>query len=362
MTRPTRAKIDLNAFKANYDLAARLAGDAVCMAVIKANGYGHGICEVAKALPDAPLAVACVDEALVLRNSGIDNPILVLEGAFTANEVLLADTNNIQLVVHSCQQIEQLKENNSSIDNVEVWLKLNTGMNRLGFRPNLAVPMMSELQGLSAVRVLGAMTHFSCADEIDKTHTEEQLAVFSSSVEVIRLSRNKFQLSAANSAALIEHPSTRFDQVRPGIILYGSSPFSHLSADELNLQAVMHLESRIMAVHDLSAGDCVGYGRTWCASKDSRIGVVAIGYADGYPRHAPTGTPVWIEDRIVPLVGRVSMDMLMVDLSFHPDAQVGTLVELWGSHLSVDEVAKAADTIGYELLTGITSRVPRVYS
>ncbi len=362
MARPVCARINLDAFRANYQVACHHAPDATCMAVIKADGYGHGICPLAQALPDVPLAVACVEEAQALRDGAIDNDIMVLEGFFTDDELAIAEVYQLQLVIHTEQQLAMLSEYSARGKGISVWIKLNTGMNRLGFRPELAATLLARLQSISSVRVVGLMTHFACADEIDRSKTEQQLALFRSALDSLGSSVEGLQISAANSAGLIAHQEAHFDQVRPGIMLYGSSPFDHRSAESLGLQAVMSLESALMSIHELNAGDCVGYGGTWCASRDTRIGIVAIGYGDGYPRHAPSGTPVWIGDRVVPLVGRVSMDMMAVDLSYHPDAKVGDPVELWGANLSVDEVAKAAGTIGYELLTGITARVPRNYS
>ncbi|WP_250655088.1 alanine racemase [Alkalimarinus coralli] len=362
MTRPTFAKIDLNAFKANYQLASTLAGDALCVAVIKANGYGHGICQIARAIPDAPLAVACVDEAIAMRKNGIDNPVVVLEGAFSIEEVLLAAEHKLQLIIHSEYQLEQLNALTEVNQPVAVWLKLNTGMNRLGFKPALARELVYRLKQTPLVKLVGLMTHFSSADELETTETERQLALFSSVVNNLGSMSEGLLLTAANSAALLAHKSAHFDCVRPGIILYGSSPMPHLSSEALGLAAVMSLESRIMAIHEVNAGDCVGYGGTWRASRETKVGTIAVGYGDGYPRHAETGTPVWVGDRVVPLIGRVSMDMLTVDLTYHPDAKVGDAVELWGKNVSVDEVAMSAGTIGYELLTGVTSRVPRLYS
>ncbi|UZE96901.1 alanine racemase [Alkalimarinus alittae] len=361
MTRPIVATIDLQAFKANYALAKKFAGDALCVAVIKANGYGHGICEVAKALPDSTLAVACVDEAMLLRNEGIDNPVVVLEGAFTGEELAFAAAHKLQLIVHADYQIEQLAQFQHKDAVIDVWLKLNTGMNRLGFSPAISVDVLTKLKALTSVHVVGVMTHFSSADEIDKAVTEQQLALFRSAVHEMGVAADGLLLTAANSAALIEHKATRLDCVRPGVMLYGSSPLDHLSSEAMGLKAVMSLQSRIMAIHEIEAGDCVGYAGTWRASRTTKIGTIAAGYGDGYPRHAETGTPVWIGDRVVPLIGRVSMDMLSVDLSYHPEVNVGDEVELWGKNISVDEVAKSAGTISYELLTGVTARVPRRY-
>lgn len=361
MTRPAVATIDLAAFRANYELAAARACGAQCVAVIKADGYGHGICQVARELPESPLAVACVDEAMRLRSDGVDNSVVVLEGAFSAEEVTLASAQKLQLIVHSDYQIEQLAALQLEDVTVAVWIKINTGMNRLGFSPAIANKVLAKIGGLSSVRVLGLMTHFSCADEMDVSETERQLMLFGSVVKQLGDAADGLLLTAANSAGLLEHKGSHFDSVRPGIMLYGSSPFSHISSESLGLKPVMSLESRIMAIHELEAGECVGYGGTWRASKSARIATIAMGYGDGYPRHAEAGTPVWIGDRVVPLIGRVSMDMLTVDLSYHPDAKVGDAVELWGKNVSVDEVAKSSGTISYELLTGVTSRVPRRY-
>lgn len=360
MTRPAIAKIDLQAFRHNYELAAKLAGGSQCVAVIKANGYGHGICQVAREVPDSSLAVACVDEAMLLRSEGVDNPIVVLEGAFAFDEVELAAQQKLQLIVHSEYQIEQIAELQIS-DSIGIWLKINTGMNRLGFIPAVVGDMLARLKAIPSVNILGLMTHFSCADEVDTSETERQLALFESVVSELGSKADNLRLTAANSAALLEFKASRFDSVRPGIMLYGSSPLAHVSSESIGLKSVMSLESRIMAIHELQEGECVGYGGTWRASRATRIATIAIGYGDGYPRHAETGTPVWIGDRVVPLIGRVSMDMLTVDIGFHPDAKVGDVVELWGRNVSVDEVAKSAGTISYELLTGVTLRVPRHY-
>lgn len=358
MTRPAVAFIDLEAFRANYQLAASLSGDAQCVAVIKANGYGHGICEIAKELPLSTLAVACVDEAVQLRASGVDNPIVVLEGAFSVEEARIAADLKLQLIIHAGYQIEQLE---TVAADIGVWVKINTGMNRLGFAPPAVSQALSMLRGLSSAQVLGLMTHFACADEIDTSETKRQLAIFSSTVKALGNAADGLLLTAANSAALLAYNASHFNSVRPGVMLYGSSPFAHRSSESLGLKPVMSLESRIMAIHEIETDECVGYGGTWRASRATRIATVAIGYGDGYPRHAEIGTPVWIGDRVVPLIGRVSMDMLNVDLSFHPDAKVGDVVELWGKNVSVDEVAKSSGTISYELLTGVTARVPRQY-
>ncbi len=361
MTRPARARIDLAALRHNFAVLAGRAGDSQCYGVIKADGYGHGIGQVARALETAPkFAVAYLQEALRIREAGIDKPVLLLEGVFGAAELPICAAQGFEVMLHAWAQIEDLAQaGRGDLPPLAVWLKLNTGMNRLGFAPEQALEAVARLRTLPNVRVLGAMTHFACADDPDLTHAQRQLDCL---LRWRELAGPGLSYAAANSAALIALPDARLDWVRPGIMLYGSSPFPHISADELGLRPVMHLQSALLATRDLKAGDTVGYGAAWRATGPSRMGVVAIGYADGYPRHAPQGTPVWVAGQRVPLIGRVSMDMITVDLSQCPQAQVGDPVELWGGRVSVDEVADRAGTISYELLTGVTQRVPRQYA
>lgn len=358
MTRPARACIDLAALRHNYSLLAGLAGQTRCYAVIKADGYGHGIGQVARALADTPkFAVAYLQEALSIREAGIDKPVLLLEGFFDTEEMAVCAAQGIEVMLHAPYQLEMLAQAELQAP-LAVWLKLNTGMNRLGFSPEAAEQVLEHLRKLPQVRIMGVMTHFACADEEDLGSAQRQL-------QKLLAFRNGagagLPFAAANSAALVALPEARLDWARPGIMLYGSSPFAHRTAAELGLKPVMKLESALIAVRDLQEGDAVGYGALWRAKGPARMGVVAIGYADGYPRHAPQGTPVAVKGQRVPLIGRVAMDMITVDLTALPSAQVGDPVELWGSQVSVDEVAAHAGTISYELLTSVTKRVPRCY-
>ncbi len=360
MTRPACARIDLAALRENFAVLDQRAGASQCYGVIKADGYGHGIGQVAHALATTPkFAVAYLQEALRIREAGIDKPVLLLEGVFGVSEFATCATNGFEVMVHAWEHVEQLAQAEwGDLPPLVVWLKLNTGMNRLGFVPDQALAALARLRTLEHVRVLGVMTHFACADEPDLDHAQRQLDCL---LRWREQAGPGLWYAAANSAALVALPDARLDWVRPGIMLYGGSPFPHISADELGLRPVMHLQSALIATRQLVAGDTVGYGAAWRATGPSRMGVVAMGYADGYPRHAPQGTPVWVAGQRVPLIGRVSMDMMTVDLSQCPQAQVGDLVELWGARVSVDEIAKQAGTISYELLTGVTQRVPRIY-
>ncbi|MCA9915980.1 MAG: alanine racemase, partial [Anaerolineae bacterium] len=349
MARPARARINLAAFRHNLQLAIKWAGNAQVAAVIKADGYGHGIVAVARAAEQdgCMLAVASIEEAARVRAAGIVAPILLLEGFFHASEPDESGFDGLQWVIHSEHQLAALEERDSGLDVVRplsVWLKFNTGMNRLGLPVLQAESFVSRVCRLASVRLEGVMTHFACADEPENDFSGLQMARFDSvlsTLDQVALPQG-LKRSLCNSAGLQQMPAARGDLVRPGIMLYGASPFFARTAVQQGLHAVMSLESELIAVNELAEADCVGYGLTWCASRVSRIGVVAMGYADGYPRHAPSGTPVWVSGKRVPLVGRVSMDMLTVDLTDHEVASVGDHVELWGANVSVDEVARSA--------------------
>ena len=331
------------------------------IAMVKADAYGHGVATIAPLLQDQvdAFGVAFLDEALALRARGIRSPIAVLEGVFSASELAAARQADLQLAVHSPEQVALLQAAPSGPP-VCVWLKLNTGMNRLGFRPPEALLIWRQLKALSAVSHIHLMTHFSRADELSSNQTELQWGRFSAVRDALSLQQGApLTTSVANSAAILAWPQTQSDWMRPGIALYGSSPFSDQTAESLGLQPVMTLHSRVIAVHALQAGDEVGYGAAWVADAPARIAVVAIGYGDGYPRHARNGTPVLINGQRCALAGRVSMDMITVDLGSVP-AQPGDEVVLWGEGLPADEVAEAASTISYELFCRLTPRVRRV--
>jgi alanine racemase len=356
MPRATVARISTEALRHNYRKAVAMAGGARAMAVIKADGYGHGIQTVARALQeDAPkFAVACIEEALAIREAGVTAPVVLLQGPHSPEDVITGADQDFELVIHSEHQLRWLEE---SARVPTLWIKVNTGMNRLGFSPADIAGVMDLLASAElASRVTGFVTHFACADDASSDNTARQTACFLDAVDPWpELAR-----SLGNSAAHFLEGQPMFDWTRPGIMLYGGSPMIGQLGPELGLQPVMTLEAELTSVRTLKPGESVGYGASWTATGETPMGIVAVGYGDGYPRHAGTDTPAWVNGRRIRLIGRVSMDMLAVDLTEAPDAQPGDKVELWGRHVSVDEVARHAGTIGYELLTGVTVRVPRV--
>ncbi len=355
--RPLVATVDLSAIAHNYALAKRCAPGRQAFAVVKANAYGHGVREVVTVLHDVAdgFAVASLEEAAEVRALQGEARILLLEGCFEADEYAFAAQLGLDVVLHSEQQAQQLLAANLARP-LNLWLKLDSGMHRLGFSAAAVRDWHGRLLGAAQVAELNLLSHFACADERGSETTELQLEQF---LDLLDL--DFAQRSLANSAAILTIPAAHMDWLRPGIMLYGATPFADLSAAQLGLRAAMSLTAQLIACREIAAGEAVGYGNTWRAERASRIGTVSCGYADGYPRHAPAGTPVVILGQRVPVVGRVSMDMLMVDLTDLPQAVQGDAVELWGAQLPVDEVAQAAGTIGYELLSKVTARVPRRY-
>jgi len=353
---PAAAHIELSmaALRHNVCRARDYAPESKIMAVIKANAYGHGLIRIAQNLSAAvdALAVARLDEAVRLREAGVKGRILILQGFSQVDEIEALLHYHLDVVVHSEQQV-QLLESVALSGVLSVFLKIDTGMNRLGIRPEQFAGLLSRLQRCQCVhQSMVFMTHFANADDVQDTKTEQQLAVFN---EVTRgLDTEK---CVANSAAIIAWPETRFDWVRPGLMLYGVSPMLIGSAEEFGLLPVMSLYSRIIDIKQVKKGETVGYGATWKAGKNTCLGVVSIGYGDGYPRHAKQGTPVLIGNKRVPLIGRVSMDMLAVDLNGCSGVQLGDQVVLWGDGLPVEEIATCSGTIPYTLLCGITQRV-----
>ncbi len=359
MQRLVKATIDLPALRRNYALARCRADGRQVWPVVKADAYGHGMFEVARALADADgFCVADLDEGLQLRVAGITQPILVIQGVHSGAGLAAAAEAGLTLGVHGTEQLELIEKDASKLasGSLRLWLKIETGMHRLGLEAEKTLEAQDRLSGLAAVAELGLMTHFACADSADHPLTEAQATAFGR----VALSA-KGPTSACNSAALLTGCYRNDTVVRPGIMLYGASPLLGRSAAGLELAPVMTLHSRILAVKEVPAGCSVGYGASWTASEDTRIGIVAVGYGDGYPRHAPSGTPVRVDGCEVHTLGRVSMDSLTVDLRRAAQVRVGDEVVLWGQGLAVDEVATAAGTIGYELLTGVSSRVPREY-
>ena len=355
MTRPIRATIDRAALRGNFSLARQRAGGAKLWAVVKANAYGHGLLRTAAALGDIADGFALLDiaDAVLLRDAGIRQPILLLEGFFEADELPLFAQYGLTPVVHTLEQAAMLVDT-SLPTRLPVYLKINTGMNRLGLSAEESCAALTALETSPNVSHVTLMTHFADADMA--RGIAWQMARFADATQGCHQ-----PVSLANSAALLRFPETHRGWARPGIMLYGSSPFpQEASAEALGLRPVMTLASELIAVRDLEAGERVGYGGMFTAEKPMRIGVVACGYADGYPRHAPGGAPVLVEGRRARIVGRVSMDMITVDLDGIADAGIGSPVVLWGEGLPVDDVAAAAGTIGYELLCALAPRVPVV--
>ncbi|TFH12535.1 MAG: alanine racemase [Nitrosomonadales bacterium] len=353
MSRPIHALIDLSALEHNLTVVRRYAPRSRVMAVIKADAYGHGLLRAAEAFKSADgFAILELDAAIRLREAGYRQTILLIEGFFSTSELALFEHYRFCTVIHHSEQLEMLSTCKRP-RGLDVFLKLNTGMNRLGFTPEQFPAAIESLKSNSAVGKITLMTHFACADEPKGGKgVSEQLQCFNAVTAGWNLPR-----SLANSAAILRHPETHADWVRPGIMLYGASPFSGTAAGELDLCPAMTVSSRIIAVQNLHSGDEVGYGLTFRADHPMRVGIVAGGYADGYPRHAPIGTPVLVNGERTHIIGRVSMDMLHVDLSGIESARVGSPVILWGKGIPVDEVAQSAGTIGYELLSSLAARI-----
>ena len=353
MTRPARVVIDVAALQHNLSRTRRLAPSSKVMAIVKADAYGHGIERVARSLSatDA-FGVACLDEAEQLRLLGITLPILLLEGSYSAAELVRIQVLNLDIAVHHEYQLRMLELATLSAP-VKVWLKIDSGMHRLGFHPAEAATVWQRLRQCQNVAVQPRlMTHFAAANERDNTMTGEQLRIFNSATAGIEAER-----SLANSAAILAWPATHANWVRPGLMLYGVSPLQNETAADLGLRPVMSLVSELISVKLLQRGDPVGYGAGWRCPEAMPVGIVAAGYADGYPRHAGSGTPIIINGQRAGIIGNTSMDMLAVDLRGVSNARVGDPVELWGANLPVEEIAQRAGTIPYELLCAVHKRL-----
>jgi alanine racemase len=351
MPRPIQATIDLDALRANLTVVRRCAPDARVFAVIKANAYGHGLLRCARALAAADgFALLEIEYAVRLREAGFAHPIFLMEGVFDARELVVAAKHHFACALHDGEQVAMLRDLPAGM-RVDLFVKLNTGMNRLGLRPAELPGILATLRESPHVGAITLMTHFACAD--DARGISEQQDVFERATRGEKLPR-----SAANSAAILRYPQVHYDWVRPGIMLYGGSPFADVSAEQSGLKPVMTLASRIIGVQSLAPGEAVGYGALFVAARPTRVGVVACGYADGYPRHAQTGTPIVVEGLRTRTIGRVSMDMLCADLTDLPQAGMGSPVVLWGAGLPADDVAAAAGTVSYELFCALAQRVP----
>ncbi len=354
MTPMASATIDLHALRHNLAVLRRRAPGAKIMAVIKANAYGHGLVAVARALSDADaFAVARVDEGLALRAAGIVTPVVLLEGVFDREQLAAAVAADFELVVHIPEQVELLRTLDVARP-LTVWVKLDTGMNRLGFKGPAFAAAIAELEALPSVRrPVRSITHLAAADEPGLAKTLQQVARFEAEPAAGGRCR-----SLANSAGLLNFPEARGDWVRPGLLLYGVSPMPDTQGSDYGLEPVMTLNSRIIAVKDVAVGEQVGYGGTWTAQRPTRLAIAGIGYGDGYPRSIGSGAPVLVGGQRAMLAGRVSMDMIGIDVTLLGEAvKVGDRVVLWGPLLPVEEIARWAGTIPYELLCGISQRV-----
>jgi alanine racemase len=356
------AAVERAALRHNLQLARNTAPKSKVLAVVKANAYGHGLVQVAQTLASADgFGVARLREGIALRESGIGQTIVLLEGVFSHAEFDAAARMNFELVVHSFEQIDALETWHASKP-LSVWCKIDTGMNRLGFRMEDFPVAWSRLTACRNVQSRPrVMTHLADADERDDARTSQQIERFNRLAKDLNVER-----SVGNSAGTLAWPDSRVEWVRPGLMLYGMSPFADSLAGDLNLQPAMTLTTPLIAVREVRAGEQVGYGGIWQASKDARIGIAAVGYGDGYPRHMKTGAPVLIRGKKAEIVGRVSMDMIAIDLaalgkSLAATVMPGDTVVLWGKGLPAEEVATHADTIPYELVCGISQRVAMGY-
>jgi alanine racemase len=349
-----RARIDSAALRSNLELIRSRAPNSRVMAVVKANAYGHGLVPSALGLIDADaFAVARLEEGIVLRQAGIEHRIVLLEGVFDAAQLAEAARHRFDLVVHQPLQIELL-ENFRGSQPWALWLKVDTGMTRLGFRPEEFQGAWQRLRALTAGPMqLRVLTHLASADEPGESVTARQLARLEPLVRGLNV-----ELSIANSAGILARREAHAAWVRPGLALYGLSPFPGQRGSQLGLKPAMTLESSVIALRDVLPGEHVGYGGTWTARRPTRVAIVAAGYGDGLSRSLPSGTPVLIAGQRGSMVGRVSMDMIAVDVTDLPPVRIGDPVELWGAHLAVEELAAAAGTIPYELVCGVSQRVP----
>lgn len=353
MSRPGRVVIHLAAFRHNLSLVKELAPGRRVMAVVKADAYGHGLVRAAGALKAADsFGVACLEEAEQLRAAGLAHPVVLLEGPFAANELDRVAALGLEIVVHHEEQLQMLELARLPAP-VRVWLKVDTGMHRLGFAPEDLYEAWQRLQDCAQVAPdMVLISHLANASSCDSALVPLQLACFDTVADGLAAPR-----SMANSAGVLQWPDSHYDYVRPGLMLYGVSPMDDTLAANHGLRPVMSLESRLISVKNLKRGDAVGYGATWSCPEDMIVGIVAAGYGDGFPRHAGSGTPVMVDGVRSQIVGNASMDMLCVDLRPRPQARVGDPVQLWGDQLPVEEVAKHAGTIPYELLCGVQPRL-----
>ncbi|RMX05445.1 alanine racemase [Legionella jordanis] len=358
MTRPTRVQIDAKALVHNLNAVKRYAPNSKVIAMVKANAYGCGLASVIPVLEgqvDA-FGVACIEEAMAIRSLGSRSDCVLFQGVFSADELQLASTHQFQCVIHQPHQLQWLL-NQTLPSKIKVWVKVNTGMHRLGFPTQDIYEIIEALSHCPWVdSEIGLMTHLACADNPKEPSNERQLRLFNE----LSLPSVKLTKSICNSAAIMSFPDAHAEVVRPGIMLYGVSPFAETTGQDIGLMPVMRFISAISAINHYPDKARIGYGGVWQTSRPSTIGIVAVGYGDGYPRHIAANTAVWINGFKAPIVGRVSMDMLTVDLTDAPDVAVGDVVELWGPHIPVESIASSAGTIAYELLCQFSPRIRQI--
>jgi alanine racemase len=357
VSRPTSLYIDQDALLHNIKAVKRYAPNKKIIAMVKSNAYGCGVRVVVPALESSVdgFGVACIEEAMVVRELSSDCECVLFQGVFEVSELLKAYDHNLQLVIHQKSQLDWLLKNPAP-NQVKVWVKVNTGMHRLGFMSDFVAEVMDALTACPWVdKDISLMTHFACADDLKNPNNYAQIEKFS----VLSASYANMPKSISNSAGIMSLPEAHADIVRAGIMLYGISPFGGKIGFDLGLKPVMRFVSAVTTIHHYPAGSAVGYGATWQSDKPSIIGVVPVGYGDGYPRHIKNNTKTWVKGYEAPIVGRISMDMLTIDLTNCKNVKIGDQVELWGSHIPVETVAKSAGTIAYELLCQVSNRVIR---
>lgn len=348
MPRYLEKTIDVHAFKHNLKRVRHYAPHSQILAMVKANAYGHDLMTTAHHLDPDAFGIAHYKAGITLREHGIKKPIVVMSGFFTPMQLIIQHRYQLIPIIHAPHQLKILAEIQLPSP-ISVWLKVDTGMHRLGFSPDeFKLAYDHLIQNPNIIKPFVVMSHLACSDEAGNSHTQQQIQLFE------QLTRNlNHPRSLANSGAIIDWPNTHLDWVRPGLMLYGISPIPKKVGADFGLKPVMKVTAPLIAIHDLHKGDKIGYGATWECPEDMRVGVVAVGYGDGYPRHAKSGTPIFLRNKQVPIVGRVSMDMITVDLRTTPDATIGDVAELWGPNLPCEIVAKWAGTIPYELVCNI---------
>lgn len=358
MARAAKATIDLSAILHNFELAKSLAPESKAIAIIKADAYGHGAVAVAKKLQHSASAfgVACIEEALELRAAGIEKPVLLLEGFFSADELPIAAENDFWVAVHSPFQVALIRQANLAKP-INVWPKIDSGMHRLGLSAQQAIEAYNELKAMDNVADVVFMSHMACADELDNDMSERQLEYFDSAVAGIDIEH-----SLANSPSILANQKSHRQWIRAGLMMYGASPFEVPQKFAQQLKPAMTFTTEVIALRDVAVNESVGYAASFVCETPRRIATVAIGYADGYDRHIGNGSPIMVAGQAAKIAGRISMDMVTVDVTGLDDVEIGSPVEMWGNQLNVCEVAQAAATIPYTLFTGVTKRVPRVYS